>query len=1257
MKSSIRRLTLDIHRSQSQISIPVMLGDTSREFRIILSDGGEPYIIGDGCLAKLSIKRPTGTRIEEFCAVENNTTIVYDFMQNENTAAVEGVHECDISVYGLDGKVITTARFSMVVSDRVIAVDDVVLTDEDFTAVDAMLLEEAKRQVVESKRVIAENDRVVAENSRISAEKERISSEEERAVAEEERNSAETTRNSNENKRLSNEEIRVSKDAQRDASIKNAVDASGRAEANSKTALDKATNATEDVANIKQEFGTESLIIEQKTVKGSVNYAVSTANTAKEQSDITRTNLINLSAQVQGIGRTFVVPDFFSFIAFLNAGSSIELKEDRNGDGVDETYNVYISDLKSGDNIVIVETGVPDFWFERNSALTSFETYTYNDMEFVLSATASGATIGGAHILETDYTVIEGYATSSSASANSAKASEVSARESSESARESKDSASLSATEATTARDEAKSIADGMGVEQTTGNSTTAVMSQKAIRDNFEERSKNLLDCDNVELFNYNFGGSAVASSSKCKAFCIDISNYSAKKVTIHVDATTNRFNVGISNEPIGVGKQPSSVKRNEFSSVEKTITLDMLSGKTYLWCYFYNSNYDYLTPEEILATVMVQYGSVFTGYEPYYVTKHTAKIEKIGASVEKIIERSKNLLDWENISLFDYAIGAEAVSEHRECRSFCLEIKNYTSSKLTVHVGIPTNRLTVAISPTPLQIGNHGVSELVEQEFYAGNKKATLNLPKGTSYLWCYFYNLSYDDFSINDILSHIMVQYGDTFTGYEPYYVVKENPREDRWNTRNKVYGIQFNTEDETLSCERIADSVGKSGLFDNIYPWSDMRLCNLKVENGKKKIVYEGESTFTRDGTNGNVMVEIPAFYVCRERIGSTERWLISGEKKGGFELHPWFRNADGTAVEHRYYGVYKASIDMRNDGVFSHSGGTPFVYIENGLSLKYVRNFDELLSNSGYSRNTVYAVSAMQYLFCIEYATVNSQSIMNGVAHCPYFNGSSSTHLKIKNVGEQTNTLTVKNYVSKFGNTFTYLGEGMQVCVDTAKNKLVNKRNIVSIASDDSNIYVTVDGEPITVVEDMYCFPIPQDNGLTDNLSYHTGKLDTMNEKVAPFKYRNIENVWGNSWEALDGVRIVNGKYYLSNADNYHENSVGNWEILGYNAPMVTATDAVLTNRIVRMGMDNEHRTMCLPDLLSSDVPADMTYERMESLYFGGDAYYSEDEMAETAVYIPFYGGGWDHHENAGLFCMRFLNIDEYRNWLYGERITC
>lgn len=173
MNSIKHRFTLDMHSVQSQISIPITLGDTARAFYINLSDGGVPYTIEEGCLAKLEIKRPTGTHLEEFCPVEKNTTIKYEFSQNENTAAVEGIHECAIVLYDTEANKICTPRFTMVVSDRVLSADDFVLTDEDKRIVDAIVAAETSRQVAENERGKAETARQTAENARISAETQR----------------------------------------------------------------------------------------------------------------------------------------------------------------------------------------------------------------------------------------------------------------------------------------------------------------------------------------------------------------------------------------------------------------------------------------------------------------------------------------------------------------------------------------------------------------------------------------------------------------------------------------------------------------------------------------------------------------------------------------------------------------------------------------------------------------------------------------------------------------------------------------------------------------------------------------------------------------------------------------------------------------------------------------------------------------------------------------------------------------------------
>lgn len=171
---SKHRFTLEVQSAHSQIALPVKVGDTGTKFYISLTDGGNPFIIPGGTLAMLTIRRPTGTFLQAFCPIRNNTTVIYDFMQNENTAAVEGVHNCELTLYGgTSGSIISTSRFTMIVSARVVNDDSLNITDENRNAFDAMIAAEASRQAGEESRVNAEAERVLAEEARARAEEAR----------------------------------------------------------------------------------------------------------------------------------------------------------------------------------------------------------------------------------------------------------------------------------------------------------------------------------------------------------------------------------------------------------------------------------------------------------------------------------------------------------------------------------------------------------------------------------------------------------------------------------------------------------------------------------------------------------------------------------------------------------------------------------------------------------------------------------------------------------------------------------------------------------------------------------------------------------------------------------------------------------------------------------------------------------------------------------------------------------------------------
>ena len=182
MNSSNFRFVLDLHKTQSQVSIPVTRGDTARVWYITLSDGGQPYILEEGCYVLIQIKRPTGTSLTEACIIENNTTIKYDFSQSDDaklTASVEGIHDCGILIYGATGEVVAASRFTMVVTDRAVSFNDINLSDEDRSAIDAMLASMAAIELKEIGRDNAESERQDYETARRTAEKGRqVASEE-----------------------------------------------------------------------------------------------------------------------------------------------------------------------------------------------------------------------------------------------------------------------------------------------------------------------------------------------------------------------------------------------------------------------------------------------------------------------------------------------------------------------------------------------------------------------------------------------------------------------------------------------------------------------------------------------------------------------------------------------------------------------------------------------------------------------------------------------------------------------------------------------------------------------------------------------------------------------------------------------------------------------------------------------------------------------------------------------------------------------
>ncbi len=147
-------------------------------------------------------------------------------------------------------------------------------------------------------------------------------------------------------------------------------------------------------------------------------------------------------------------------------------------------------------------------------------------------------------------------------------------------------------------------------------------------------------------------------------------------------------------------------------------------------------------------------------------------------------------------------------------------------------------------------------------------------------------------------------------------------------------------------------VGTTAGASD-FDNCYPWSG--------------IVRETLST-------GDVMVKIPKFYFQRYREGNIEHIRIADKKTTGFELHPAFKHA-GVEVNYIYVGAYKTSSNNK-----SVSGASPQV-----SQARATFRSNAKAKGAGWSLWDVAALSAIQMLMLVEFATNNMQSAI-GRGYC-------------------------------------------------------------------------------------------------------------------------------------------------------------------------------------------------------------------------------------------------------------------------------
>ena len=260
--------------------------------------------------------------------------------------------------------------------------------------------------------------------------------------------------------------------------------------------------------------------------------------------------------------------------------------------------------------------------------------------------------------------------------------------------------------------------------------------------------------------------------------------------------------------------------------------------------------------------------------------------------------------------------------------------------------------------------------------------------------------------------------------------------------------------------------------------------MRRCLVKDDgsinyylNPYNSLYKESGEPAVLTGADGQVMVEIPKFYIKKEKKGTIYTWTISDLELPGFALHPAFLK-DNTVVDNRYYGAYDAClydvsasqyisglnlddatslIDINADILSSVSGIYPIV----GINRAQARSLASK-RGAGWRQLDFWLVQAIQILYLVEYQSFYSQNILgDGNTADAYVASSSNQEDSPHSISGRSNSL---------GNSST--------------NTLIGKNTVT-------------------------------------------------NPPMAFMSYRGIENFFGNCWNWVDGFNINSSVAYVNN----------------------------------------------------------------------------------------------------------------------------
>ncbi len=318
---------------------------------------------------------------------------------------------------------------------------------------------------------------------------------------------------------------------------------------------------------------------------------------------------------------------------------------------------------------------------------------------------------------------------------------------------------------------------------------------------------------------------------------------------------------------------------------------------------------------------------------------------------------------------------------------------------------------------------------------------------------------------------------------------------------------YGVRWQQANPYDLGERCLDAVGlraRFGVgsteghsdFDQVYPWSEIRRCNVRMVGDSAVVTYDDEPGFAIDGSNGDVMVRIPKFYVEKYVDGGYEYRVVSGKGK---RPHPVFIE-DGRELDAVYVSAFEGYMG-RDSLLRSVANVIPTSDIT-------AQRFLEAAQQRG-PQYTLYDMRCVDMLFsliAVEFGCRNTGVIFGyGVADYrqplerewdPELYYYSQTN------EQQTNTITCRRQWKRF------IVEGTNICIcEGDQSHILTFARCTSVKEQGDQCVYTFDGPPVNITTDCFIGSCAQNTNWIETCSVpYTGATGRANIREERFEAR-------------------------------------------------------------------------------------------------------------------------------------------------------